>query len=449
MSVWPRTVSVFRKWGFEDSFRGIVTQSPVPDLAWEMRKSDQREGVLFHVWKLAGGLHSFHRAHLLSLLSSLLPRSCYTFSSPLKSYTQSPSSNSVTLHFENAPSQTFDALIAADGLWSPVRTQMYKELSSTGFTSTSTGPSKAGGEGKVDCLPKWTGTTVFRALIPLKNLAEFDPSHRALRAPQMYCGHNKRVLTYPMNRGETINFVLFLSSPSKEGTSYEQHWAWQKESDVSKAYLGELLGGWEEEVQVLVRMIPDRLGPPGPTRWPLYALNPLPEYTNGRVALLGDAAHATTPHFGFGACSSIEDALTLSTLLLDPRTTSQTLPLALDVYGKVRCEEGRRIIEGSREVGFLYEFSAAGIRRGPDGPDGSSSRSPGSPESPVSPLSSSSSGGQSGGGEGRGEREEGEVDLKRVSELIGIKTRWIGEGDVWGDVESALRVYGERLATIG
>jgi 2-polyprenyl-6-methoxyphenol hydroxylase-like FAD-dependent oxidoreductase len=39
---------------------------------------------------------------------------------------------------------------------------------------------------------------------------------------------------------------------------------------------------------------------------------PLPTYVRGRVALLGDAAHAMTPYLGQGACMAIEDAVVLA-----------------------------------------------------------------------------------------------------------------------------------------
>jgi 2-polyprenyl-6-methoxyphenol hydroxylase-like FAD-dependent oxidoreductase len=45
-----------------------------------------------------------------------------------------------------------------------------------------------------------------------------------------------------------------------------------------------------------------------------WIADPLPAYQRGRVALLGDAAHAMTPHLGQGACQAIEDAVVLASV---------------------------------------------------------------------------------------------------------------------------------------
>ena len=45
-----------------------------------------------------------------------------------------------------------------------------------------------------------------------------------------------------------------------------------------------------------------------------WMAEPLPAYHRGRVAILGDAAHAMTPHLGQGACQAIEDAVVLASV---------------------------------------------------------------------------------------------------------------------------------------
>jgi FAD-dependent urate hydroxylase len=62
----------------------------------------------------------------------------------------------------------------------------------------------------------------------------------------------------------------------------------------------------------VIRATPDVLGP-----WPIHDLPPLPRWHEGRVCLLGDAAHAMSPSAGQGASLAMEDALALARSLRD------------------------------------------------------------------------------------------------------------------------------------
>lgn len=79
-------------------------------------------------------------------------------------------------------------------------------------------------------------------------------------------------------------------------------------------------------------------------------------YVNGRIALLGDVAHASTPHQGAGAGQGFEDALILSHLLKlvvgDGR-----LGTALDVYDSMCRPRGQKIVQTSDETGIMYTLS--------------------------------------------------------------------------------------------
>lgn len=179
------------------------------DMAFEIHKSDQtRSSTPFYTWKLPGGLHSFHRAHLLDVLSAYVLQSSNTnnvvttqvhFNSEFASYSQS--GNGVTLHLTNGKSMNFDLLVGSDGLWSPVRAQMYTDLRDRGLLNTTAQSQsqssssdsstsefeKIGAE--VNPVPQWTGTVVFRALISPSALHNLNPQHAALKAPQMVSSH--------------------------------------------------------------------------------------------------------------------------------------------------------------------------------------------------------------------------------------------------------------------
>ncbi|NJP51199.1 FAD-dependent oxidoreductase [Streptomyces sp. SBST2-5] len=76
---------------------------------------------------------------------------------------------------------------------------------------------------------------------------------------------------------------------------------------------------------------------------------PLPAFTAGRIALLGDAAHAMTPHLGQGACQALEDAATLAAAL----ATEPTVASALTRYDRERRPRSQSVARAARRAGRM------------------------------------------------------------------------------------------------
>ena len=94
--------------------------------------------------------------------------------------------------------------------------------------------------------------------------------------------------------------------------------------------------------------------------WAMYDTQPASTYTRNRVAILGDAAHATTPFQAQGAEQAIEDALVISTVL-SKVTTLEQIPKALMAYNQVRRPRSQRIVETSRDAGKLVSMMTEGV----------------------------------------------------------------------------------------
>ncbi|MFW6058503.1 MAG: FAD-dependent monooxygenase, partial [Persicimonas sp.] len=84
----------------------------------------------------------------------------------------------------------------------------------------------------------------------------------------------------------------------------------------------------------------------------LYDRPPLQSWSRGRVTLLGDAAHPTTPNLGQGGCMAIEDAAVLAELL----ATADTLDAALTRYEQLRIPRTTKLVREARRFGEIGQW---------------------------------------------------------------------------------------------
>lgn len=115
--------------------------------------------------------------------------------------------------------------------------------------------------------------------------------------------------------------------------------------------------GYRKSIQDILSMMTKP-----PEIWALFDYPPASTYTKGRVCLLGDAAHGTTPHQGAGAGMAIEDALYLSTLLgMVGSGTGREISAAFSVYDQYQRPRTQKLVRTSRDAGLLYEMQLAGV----------------------------------------------------------------------------------------
>ena len=104
---------------------------------------------------------------------------------------------------------------------------------------------------------------------------------------------------------------------------------------------------WLGTMQRLVAATPDG----AILRNDVYDLPPIPRWSRGRVTLLGDAAHASTPHLGQGACMAIEDAAAIGRAL----SGTKDVRVALASYETARVARCNRVTRTSRILGRFLQ----------------------------------------------------------------------------------------------
>jgi 2-polyprenyl-6-methoxyphenol hydroxylase-like FAD-dependent oxidoreductase len=121
--------------------------------------------------------------------------------------------------------------------------------------------------------------------------------------------------------------------------------AGERPADV-KAYLKQHFGDWHDPIPALIDATPAE----HVLHHDLFYLGtPLPNYVRGRIALLGDAAHAMPPFLGQGGCQALEDAVVLAHAV----STEDTVEEALRKYDEERRPRSQKVAHDSVRAGKI------------------------------------------------------------------------------------------------
>ncbi|PZV25719.1 MAG: monooxygenase [Snowella sp.] len=211
--------------------------------------------------------------------------------------------NQVTAIFEDGSTATGDILIAADGVRSVLRNYVTQQKPEPRYADY------VNWNGLVDASP------------------ELADKHRWV----IYVGDGKRASMMPVGGDR---FYYFFGVPMSKGTVVEPQ---DRRDELAK-----LFQGWPEPVQNLIQ----KLNPLETNRLEIHDLDPLEKLARGRVVLVGDAGHATTPTLGQGGCQAMEDAEILCRYLV---TTNISVEDALQRYESARKERTARLVLKARQ----------------------------------------------------------------------------------------------------
>jgi salicylate hydroxylase len=216
-----------------------------------------------------GPLLCFHRPDLLGVLAEALPAECLRLGAPVVGLDQDE--DGVEVRLESGDRVRADVVIAADGIRSAIRRDLV---------------------GSDD--PVYSGTIVYRGNVPSERLQGLGLTN----VKRYWMGPGRHVVSYWLSAGRTMGVALAVQRPESAAES------WSQTADPGEA-LG-YVAGWDPRAyQMLERS--DAL-----LRTAVYTRRPLERWAYGRVALLGDSAHAMVPFQGQGAATAIEDAAVLA-----------------------------------------------------------------------------------------------------------------------------------------
>jgi 2-polyprenyl-6-methoxyphenol hydroxylase-like FAD-dependent oxidoreductase len=203
-----------------------------------------------------------------------------------------------------------DLVVAADGIHSQLRAALF--------------PQHPG--------PTYAGYITWRGLVPAQATPPLGPAAAVTET----WGRSKRFGIVPLADGQVY---WYATASLPEGAHADDDLA-----DLAARYRG-----WHAPIPELLEATPPR----SLLRHDIYHLRtPLPRYTAGRVALLGDAAHALIPDLGQGACLALEDAVTLAAAM----TRDADVPAALAAYDQARRSRTQRLVRASAQVGRIAQW---------------------------------------------------------------------------------------------
>lgn len=184
-----------------------------------------------------------------------------------------------------------------------------------------------------------SGHVVYRAVVPTADM----PEELRWNAPVVWAGPNCHLVHYPLRSGDQYNLVVTFHSREQE--------TWDVR-DGSKDEVLSYFTGIGELPRKLLHC------PSSWRRWSTADRNPVENWTQGRITLLGDAAHPTLQYLAQGACMALEDAVTLGAAV---RRCEFDMEAAFALYQRSRIARTARVVLSAREMGRLYH--AHGVER--------------------------------------------------------------------------------------
>jgi salicylate hydroxylase len=298
IQVSPNASRVLHRLGLADRLAAMG----VRPLAWHQRRWDDGRTLLRAdlgdaVIEAFGFPHyQMHRADLLRALVGALPPERLHVGHLLVDVADHD--DRIEARFANGTTVEADVLIGADGIHSAVRQMLF-------------GPQD----------PVFTGCAAYRGLVPAERLRHLDLEVTA----QIWMGPEAHFVHYYVASKRLVNFVAIIEQDSWTRES------WTDPGDPADAIAA--FEGWHPQLHEILGAVDETF------IWALFDRPPLPQWSQGRVTLLGDACHPMLPFMAQGAAQALEDGATLTACLAG----EPDVPAALRRYEQLRLPRASRI----------------------------------------------------------------------------------------------------------
>jgi len=211
------------------------------------------------------------------------------------------------------------ALIGADGIWSAVRHHLFPDVQ-----------------------PQFSGLIAWRGTLDSTALPREYTSARV----QLWMGPKAHLVAYPISGARRINVVAIVP-----GTWNRPGWSAPGDGNEIKAAFS---SRWPATARMLIGAVDEW------RRWALFTVPDNGDWSEGAIALLGDAAHAMLPFAAQGAGMAIEDAAVLAKALsASAGENTADIPAALKRYGRLRRARVLRVQRMARRSGRIYHLTGA------------------------------------------------------------------------------------------
>ncbi|KAH8889983.1 FAD binding domain-containing protein [Thozetella sp. PMI_491] len=312
-----------------DYFRWVDGYNQVP----KGRETDQR--FLYQICAGSQGAEGCRRDQFLEALAQLVPAHVIVFQKRLVDVVPSNDSEApLILTFEDRTVAQADAVFGCDGVKSYMRRIVLGHASPASYAH-------------------YSHKFAFRGLVPMDQAITALGDFKA-KNEHMHLGPGAHLIHYPVANHTMVNVAAFVDDPGD----------WPDDGQMvvpaTREDVQEVFRDWVPCIRSLVSLLPEKLD-----KWAMYDTwdFPAPRFNKDKMCLVGDAAHASTPHHGAGACMGVEDVLCLVNLAAAVAAGAdrgevakgRAWILAFETFNSIRRPRTQWLVDSSRRVCDLYE----------------------------------------------------------------------------------------------